>query len=263
MKKVFVSLSVAVLLLGLASCASTKNAVTLSSLNGEWNIIEVNGVVVVPAPRQTFPFIAFDTTTGKIYGNSGCNNLMGSFDLNAGPGSITLDALGSTRMACPDMTVENNLLAAFKRIKKYRNLGGGNMALCGSSNRPVLILQKKEVAAGVTVLDGKWLIREVSGKEIPKEMERQPFLEFNVSEKRLHGNAGCNIMNGSFLTNTEDPTALSFSQLACTMMACPDLEVEGRVLKSLDLVRSFKMLTEGELGLYDAEANLVMLLTKE
>ena len=41
MKKVFVSLCMAATLMGLSSCASTKNAATLSSLSGEWNIIEI------------------------------------------------------------------------------------------------------------------------------------------------------------------------------------------------------------------------------
>ena len=72
MKKVFVSLCMASVLMGLSSCASTKNAATLSSINGEWNIIEVNGTAVVPAPGQEFPYIGFDTKAGKVFGNSGC-----------------------------------------------------------------------------------------------------------------------------------------------------------------------------------------------
>ncbi len=68
MKKVFVSLCMAATVAGLSSCASTKNAATLSSLSGEWNIIEINGSAVVPAPNQEFPFIGFDTKTGQVYG---------------------------------------------------------------------------------------------------------------------------------------------------------------------------------------------------
>ena len=64
MKKVFVSLCMASVLMGLSSCASTKNAATLSSISGEWNIIEVNGTAVVTAPGQEFPYIGFDTKTG-------------------------------------------------------------------------------------------------------------------------------------------------------------------------------------------------------
>lgn len=143
MKKVFVSLCVASVLIGLSSCGSTRNAVTLSSIGGEWNIIEINGIVVVPAPDQEFPFIGFDTKNGKVYGNSGCNRMAGSFDVNAKSGTIHLGAMGSTRMACPDMTVEQNVLSALSRVERYKKLGKDNMALCGSSNLPILVLQKK------------------------------------------------------------------------------------------------------------------------
>ena len=67
MKKVFVSLCMASVLMGLSSCASTKNAATLSSISGEWNIIEVNGTAVVPAPGQEFPYIGFDTKRLEKY----------------------------------------------------------------------------------------------------------------------------------------------------------------------------------------------------
>ncbi len=263
MKKVFVSLCMVSALMGLSSCGSTKNAATLSSISGEWNIIEVNGSAVVPAPGQEFPFIGFDTKTGKVYGNSGCNRLMGSFDVNAKPGTINLGALGSTRMACPDMTVENNVLSALGQVKTYKKLGKENVALCGSSNRPLVVLQKKEPAVKLSALDGKWMISEVNGEAIPGGMENQPFIEFNISEKRLHGNAGCNIINGAFQTEDSNVMAISFPQVISTMMACPDMEVEGRVLKALNAVQTFGQLAGGGIGFYDADNNLVMVLVKK
>lgn len=263
MKKVFVSLCMASALLGLSSCASTKNAATLSSISGEWNIIEINGTAVVPAPGQQFPYIGFDTKTGKVFGNSGCNRMMGSFDVNAKPGTIELGNMASTRMACPDMTVENNVLTALGQVKKYKKLGKENIALCGSSNRPIIVLQKKESAAKLSELNGKWMISEAGGEAIPAGMEKQPFIEFNTSEKTLHGNAGCNLINGGFQTDAANPSSISFPQLISTMMACPDMAVEGRVLQALNSVQSFGKLAGGGIGFYDADNNLVMVLVKK
>lgn len=262
MKKVFVSLCMVGALMGLSSCGATKNAATLSSISGEWNIIEVNGTAVVPAPGQEFPFIGFDTKTGKVYGNSGCNRMMGSFDVNAKPGTINLGAMGSTRMACPDMTVENNVLSALGQVKTYKKLGKENVALCGSSSRPLVVLQKKEPAVKLSALNGKWMISEVNGEAIPSGMENQPFIEFNISEKKLHGNAGCNIINGGFQTEEGNVMAISFPQVISTMMACPDMEVEGRVLKALNAVQTFGKLAGGGIGFYDTDNNLVMVLVK-
>lgn len=130
-------------LVGLSSCGSTKNVATVSTINGEWNIIEINGASVVPAPGQEFPFIAFNAEDGTVYGSTGCNRLTGSFDVKAEPGSLDLGALGSTRMMCPDMTVEDNLLAAFSKVKGYKSLGKELVALCTGSDKPIVVLQKR------------------------------------------------------------------------------------------------------------------------
>lgn len=70
--------------------------------------------------------------------------MMGSFDVNAKPGSLELTGMASTRMMCPDMTTENNVLNAFAQVKGYKKAGKDKVFLCNSSNRPVVVLQKKE-----------------------------------------------------------------------------------------------------------------------
>lgn len=261
MKKVMFSLGMAALLL---SCGSVKNAVTVSDLDGEWNIIEINGTAVVPAPDQPFPFIGFSMADGRVYGNSGCNRLMGSIDLNVKPGEIDLGQLGSTRMMCPDMTLERNVLSALSQVKKYRKLSDGNMALCGSSKRPILVLQRKEADTLVepSVLDGRWSVELVGGIPVPKDIEKQPFLEFNTLEKRLHGNAGCNIINGSFELENGENSKLTFGQVISTMMACPDMTLESQILQAINSVKSFGVTDEGNIELYNESGTPVLLLKK-
>lgn len=263
MKKVIVSVFIAGAALALSSCRSAKDVPSLSTMNGEWNIIEVNGSAVVPGQGQELPFIGFDTTTGKVFGNSGCNRLMGSFDVNSKPGTIQLGALGSTRMACPDMTTEQNVLGALGQVKGYKKLGKNNMALCNASNRPVIVLEKKASGLKLSVLNGEWMISEANGEAIPSGMEKQPFLNIDVKKKSIHGNAGCNLINGSFETNKENPRSISFPGVISTMMACPDMEVEGKVLKALNEVKSFDVLAGGGIGFYDANGALVMVLVKK
>lgn len=262
MKKVLVSICMAGAVVGLSSCASTKNAATLSSLGGEWNIIEINGMAVVPAPGQEFPFLGFDTQAGRIYGNSGCNSLTGTLDVNAKPEKIDFSNLGSTRMMCPDMTLENNVSSALGTIKKYKSLGQDNMALYASSKRPVIVLQKRTSASGLSGLEGKWMVSEAGGEAVPENMEKQPFIEFDINGKKIHGNAGCNIINGDIQTDEASASSISFPMVTSTMMACPDMEVESRILKALNEVRTFGRLAGGSIGLYNADNTLVMVLTQ-
>lgn len=263
MKKVFVSICIVGAALAMSSCRSVEKAVPLSSINGEWNIIEVNGTKVAPGESRTLPFIAFDTATGRLSGNSGCNRMMGGFDVNAKPGSLELTNIASTRMMCPDMTTENNVLNALGQVKSYKKGGKDKVYLCNASNRPVVVLEKKEADVKLSVLNGEWKIKEVDGKAIPSGMEKQPFIAFDVKKKTVHGNAGCNLINGGFETSTDNAKSISFPGLASTMMACPDMETEGKIMKAISEVKSFDVLADGGIGLYDANNALVVVLERK
>ncbi len=54
MKKVFVSICMAGAALAMSSCRSVEKAIPLSSINGEWNIIEVNGSKIAPVKVEPF-----------------------------------------------------------------------------------------------------------------------------------------------------------------------------------------------------------------
>lgn len=263
MKNVLVALCIVSMALALFSCRSSKEVASLSSLNGEWNIVEINGTTVTPPQGQNAPSIGFDTSTGKVYGYSGCNRLMGAFDVNAKAGTIDLGQLAGTRMMCPDMTMEQNVLSALAQVKGYKKMGKVSMALCNASNRPVIVLEKKGVGVKLSVLKGEWLITEVNGEAIPTGMEKQPFIAFDVKEKLIHGNAGCNLMNGGFKTDAANAQSITFPAVASTMMACPDMDTESKIMKALNEVKSFDVLSGGGIGLYDGNGSLVLVLAKK
>ena len=133
--------------LAMSSCRSVEKATPLSSINGEWNIIEVNGSKVTPGESRTLPFIAFDTATGRVSGSSGCNRMMGSFDVNAKPGTIELGALASTRMACPDMSGERELLQVLDKVVRFEAEGEvkpvDRIVFYGTDNARLMIIERK------------------------------------------------------------------------------------------------------------------------
>lgn len=262
MKKLLLLLCMTTSITALTSCGSSKNALSLTQLSGEWNIIEIEGQSVVPAPGQTFPFIGFDTTNGKIHGNSGCNRLLGGFDVNAQPGTINLQGVGSTRMMCPDMKIEDGILKTLSQITRYKKIDKANIGLYGSSKKPLLVLQKKEAENGLENLDGKWMIKEVEGQTIKESQETTPFITFDINNRRMNGNAGCNIINGALKIDKNNPKAIAFGQVISTMMACPDMDTESKILKALSKVSSHGALAGGGRGLYDSENNLLVVLKR-
>lgn len=77
----------------------------------------------------------------------------------------------------------------------------------------------------------------------------------------MFGNAGCNNFNAGVQFDESNPAALTILPGGATMMACPDMETEDKILKSLDKVASVKASGNG-LELLDKSGSIVFLLTK-
>ena len=82
-------------------------------------------------------------------------------------------------------------------------------------------------------------------------------------KRQVHGNAGCNLIDGGFKTEEGNALSISFPGMASTMMACPDMETEGKIMGALNEVKSFGKLAGGGIGLYDANGTLVLVLVKK
>ena len=260
MKKMFSSVAVVCAALMMASCGSGKNAVAVD-LSGEWNIVEVNGQQL---SGDSDPFIGFDMEGKRIYGNAGCNRMMGAFELDSvNAGKIKLTQMGMTRMMCPDMETERVVTEALNKVAGYTGTEAG-VALTDAEGKGLVILQKREQKVlSLADLAGEWKIATVDGAEVVVGKEdKVPFLAFDIAEMRVHGNAGCNLINGGFSQEEGQPASLRFSQMISTMMAGPNMELEGKILKAIDQVRSFAAGENGVIILQDAESNAVLTLVK-
>ena len=184
------------------------------------------------------------------------------------PGILHFGPIASTRMACPDMAVENDILKALEAVRSFEGVAADDtdspltIALCDQKGKELLLLQQRpEVAAATdsTALEGAWAIRTVKGAALG-ETEKTPMLQFTLAEHRVHGNAGCNVINGTFELDPKNPSALTFGPMITTMMACPNMEAETAVLQALAQVQSFRV--EGE-TLYLCDASGAELLSLE
>ncbi len=114
----------------------------------------------------------------------------------------------------------------------------------------------------VQQLAGRWNITEVNGNKVTKT-EKVPFIEFNISDNKVHGNAGCNMFNTVIVRNDKDNSAFTFRQAASTMMACPDMELEGEILKAIESVTGVKAgNSDNEAFLVNSAGNKLLVLSK-
>jgi heat shock protein HslJ len=84
----------------------------------------------------------------------------------------------------------------------------------------------------------RWKLTGLAGLDSLPGLRKDAFIQFNGTEGRYHGNAGCNLVNGSY---TLEGNTLRFGPAAMTRMACPEAEmnVEMAFTKMLQEVDGF------------------------
>ncbi|MDF9829364.1 META domain-containing protein [Parabacteroides sp. PF5-6] len=119
-----------------------------------------------------------------------------------------------------------------------------------------------EVKVDTKKLDGKWTIVEVNGTKI--EQEKMPYIEFKMAENKVHGNAGCNTFNSSIKPDSKNISSFTLAPAAATMMACPNMAVEGQIFKTFDQIKGVKAdKDKNRLLLIDGSGNTLLVIAKQ
>lgn len=118
-----------------------------------------------------------------------------------------------------------------------------------------------DVKTDAKKLEGKWNVVEVKGEKLMEE--GLPQMNFNMAENKLHGNTGCNIFNTTVNLDSDDVSSITINSAATTMMACPNMDVEGKVLQAMEEVKGVKAgKNENEMCLVDQNGNVLFVLQK-
>ncbi len=260
MNKVKIFVSCGILLM--SSCKAMKE-LTLSDIEGEWKIVEVHDSTLNVNSAVSEPFIGFDTKSGRVYGCSGCNRIMSSFDLSSAPGRLELSQIAGTMMACPDMEMESMILSTLSHVKSCRKGLEEQIVLCDSTDTPLMVLKKRFDNMSFSELDGKWNIASVYGEELQDDVSRKPFIVFDIKKSIISGNAGCNNFKGKLKMVQDDKLSIEMSGIVTTRMYCPEMDIENNILSALNSARIFGRVDGGKVALYTSGGIKVLELIKE
>ncbi|SFE23083.1 META domain-containing protein [Spirosoma endophyticum] len=119
----FVSLSLLVM-----ACSSSKPATdTLSLTETRWVLVDVQGQPVKSSGTDRDASIQFTDADHKVTGSTGCNRMFGTYEL-PDAGKIKFVGIGSTKMACPDMSTESAFVKALEQTNAY-SISGNELQL--------------------------------------------------------------------------------------------------------------------------------------
>ncbi|NCO73960.1 MAG: META domain-containing protein [Cyanobacteria bacterium] len=93
----------------------------------------------------------------------------------------------------------------------------------------------------VSIGNTRWELVEIMGKPVMKsETQKQAiFITFDTQKNRVNGFSGCNNFMGGF--EIKEGNRITLTQMASTMMACENMEMEMTFLQTLQQVDNYAM----------------------
>ena len=225
-------------------------------VKGDWAIEKVNGKDAV---GEKAPFLKFVPGEGKVYGNNGCNVINADYQYNANDSTISFSYLSSTMMLChKEGITDMEINRALDETRRYSwNLEGDDYYLTfyNEEGEPVMVLMHQNFQ----FLNGTWAVREINNEKVNVAGMK---LVIDVEEGKIHGNTGCNVLNGSMEINMNSANSISFQGIAKTMMLCPDMEYETQLCVALEEAMRAKALKGGKVEFFDSQDKRVLLLER-
>ena len=108
---------------GTTSAETAAQAPGALSSPGYWELREIAGkAVAAPAAGAKAPSLVFEREGNRVHGFAGCNRFSGTCEYLP-EGRLRFSMMAATRMACPDMTVEDEFLRALGTADSYSTNG--------------------------------------------------------------------------------------------------------------------------------------------
>lgn len=232
-------------------------ALEKGEISGEWAIKDLGAR---QAGGEMTPFLMFDAKKGRFYGNNGCNTINGSYTVNAADSTLRFSNVVSTMRACdPTDFTEQEINEAINNTRRYEWSVSPEfqytLSFLDANGNVLMNLRRQDF----DFLNGTWQVVAINGSSVD-----DPDMKFviDMAELKLHGNTGCNIVNGSIVTDMTERNSISFQGLQTTRMACPDAKRENELLVALEDVMYARPVSATQCRLLNGQDHTVLYLVR-
>lgn len=234
-----------------------STALERGEISGEWAIMTVSGH---EATGETSPYLLFDPKSGRVFGNNGCNTINGQYDVNPADSTLSFSDILTTMRFCPESdNTETDINVAMNLTRRYTWTFtpelNYRLEFLDSGNNVLMSLQRQDFS----FLNGTWRVTSIKGAS---EDNPDIVLVFDLAEQKLHGNTGCNILNGHISIDMGEHNSITLQDLMTTKMACPDGASETALLVALEEVMYARPVNANVCQLIDGQGDAVLTLTR-
>lgn len=226
-------------------------------IKGDWVIETVNGHEAV---GEEMPFLKFEPKEFRVYGNNGCNSLTANYEYNPADSTIRFSNAAATMRLCatPGIT-DYEIMQAMDRTRFYSwelNDTDYEVSFFDENHTQVLTMMHRNFS----FLNGTWQVVAIGTEPIDNPDMK---LVIDVDEGKLHGNTGCNIINGNMEIDMTRANSISFSSIITTRMACHEPENETRFIVALEEASTAKALSKTKVILVNSNGDAVLTLERQ
>lgn len=207
--------------------------IATSPLAGEWSIVEVSGKPVEingeNHPKLTLQPSETHPADISVIGFNGCNYINGTWTAK-GTSLAPAGEFLTSLMLCQDAPYESAINVALNTVGGFTVVDDQNVTLTDVAGTPVMKLRKRNLS----FLNGAWAVTSIEGQSVPASANVN--IVIDIDECKVHGNAGCNILNGDITVNLDKGDGIEFKNLMTSRMMCPDIATEQAFLLALESV---------------------------
>ena len=224
-------------------------------LYGEWDIVMLRNKKKVYTLERAYLYLDF-AGGNKVYGNNGCNTINGSFQLSGN--NLKFNDFISTSESCHNVTSEKTIMHALSDTRRFTletQYNAQYLNLMNSKGNVVLVLKRHNL----DVLNGAWLIKEIDSENVSARGMR---VVIDAVMQTIHGDTGCNIINGVITLDPSKDMAIQFEDLHSAEHGCETIDSETSLLLALEKTESCKRINQHEMALLDNKGNIVIVLQR-
>lgn len=224
-------------------------------LYGEWDIVMLRNKKKVYTLERAYLYLDF-AGGNKVYGNNGCNTINGSFQLSGN--NLKFNDFISTSESCHNVTSEKTIMHALSDTRRFTletQYNAQYLNLLNSKGNVVLVLKRHNL----DVLNGAWLIKEIDSENVSARGMR---VVIDAVMQTIHGDTGCNIINGVITLDPSKDMAIQFEDLHSAEHGCETIDSETALLLALEKTESCKRINQHEMALLDNKGNIVIVLQR-
>ena len=223
-------------------------------LYGEWDIFSMRKKKVFTLDRA---YLYLDFAGGnKVYGNNGCNTINGTFQLSGN--NLMFSDFVSTNKQCHNVTSEKTIMHTLADVRRYSletQYNAQYLNLMNSKGTVIMVLKRHNLDA----MNGAWLIKEIDSENVS---ERNIRVVVDAVMQTIHGDTGCNIINGIITLDPTKDMAIQFEDLKSSEHDCEDIDIETALLLALERTESCKRINQNEMALLDNKGTIVIVLQR-